>query len=326
MSFNASSGYFGIAKQTVKGTPVTPARFLKCLDVAPKPEDKSIDGKVEISPMWRDPTIRKPGTIRFGGAVKAYLRPDSFPALLPGAGLADTKTGDATGYIHTFSPIDTLSWLTLESSMANEVIRQWSDAVIDKISVKAAKDDIVQIGATFMAITEAKVSASSVTEETAPLLSFSQGVITFDGGTTLPFEHVEMELSNHCSNGEFGIGSRKLFDITPGRRDLSFKGNVRFPDKTLYEKAMYGAGGGTAIGTGLYLLTNTSVKFTSETMIGGGAVPYSVEFKIANMYMRPFEPPMGEDKPVWCDIVCDPVNLATNLLQIIVTNDIAVAY
>lgn len=324
MSYLGNSGHFGIAKQTVKGTPVASARFLKCLDIDIKADAKNIESKPEISPNARVKTDMLAGGISWSGPFKAYLRPNTLPMFLVAAGFSDSVAG-AGPYTHTLTPTDALPWSTFEKNIANQICLQYVDAVVNSFDIKATKNDIASFDGNILATTEKKITATSPTEETAPLLRFDQAVVTFDGGTTLPFENIGFGFNNNCSNDEFVLGSRKLYDITPRRRDLNFEGVIKF-DPDLYRKVYYGSASATEIGTALYEVTNTSIVFTSD-IIAGGATPYSVTIAIPRMSLQTYVVPQGEDKPIWVPLKAEPLKAAgSNLCTITVVNDVATAY
>lgn len=327
-SLNSSRGYLGIGKQSAKATPQTPTRFLKCTDVDFKKVEKLIDGKPEVSPAARSKSFMHAGPVHYEGTVKAeLLRPESFPMLLLAAGFADTKTGAGPEYKHTFAVADALSWLTFEDSIDATLIRQYSDAVVDKLSFKVAHGEAMSLVANILAITETKVSATAVVEETGPVLTFDEAVITFDGASTLPFGSVQFDFDNKCSNDEYYLGSRKLLDITPKRRDLGFTGEVRLANTTLYQEINYGGASATTLGTDLYEVTNTSIKLTSGTVIGAGTAHYTIEIVIPRMTLTEMNPPQGDDKPVWATIKGEPLfNGTDSICTIIIDNSIAAAY
>lgn len=324
MSYLGNAGHFGIAKQTVKGTPVASTRFLKCLDIDIKPDPKNIETKPEISPNARVKTDILAGAISWAGPLKAYLRPNVFPMLVVASGFSDSVSG-AGPYTHTLTPTDALPWSTFEKNVADQICLQYIDAVMNDFQVKATKNDLAQLEGNILATTEKKITATSPTEETAPLLRFDQAVVTFDGGVTLPFENITFGFHNNCSNDEFVLGSRKLYDITPRRRDLNFEGVIKF-DPTLYRKVYYGSGTATEIGTALYEVTNTTIVFTSD-IIAGGATPFSVTITIPRMSLQTYVIPQGEDKPIWVPLKAEPLKASgSNICTIVVVNDIATQY
>ncbi len=327
-SLNSSIGYLGIAKQAVKGTAVTPARFLKCTDVDFKPAHKPIDGKPEVSPNARSKTFLHAGPLHYTGSIKADLvRPETLPLLLVGAGLSDAKTGAGPEYTHTLTPVDALPWLTFEDSIDATLIRQYVDSVVDKFTLKVAAGECLSLAASILAIKENTITATAVTEETGPVLTFDEATITFDGAATLPFSMVQFDFDNKCSSDEYKLGSRLLSDITPKRRDLAFSGEVKMSDTTLYKKINYGGSGVSTVGADMYECTNTSILLTSGTLIGGGAVYYSVEIQIPRMVLTEMNPPQGDDKPVWVTIKGEPLKNTTDpICTIIVKNSISAAY
>lgn len=324
MTLLDTKGHFGIGKQSVKGTAVASSRYLKCTDININPNVKNIETKPEISPNARVKTDVVPGQVFYGGDIKAYLRPDTIPMLLLGAGFTDSIAG-AGPYTHTMIPADALSWLTLEKSIAGGLVLQYRDAVVDKFTIKAAHGEIAELDASVIAIHEKEITATTPTEETAPLLRMDQATVTFDGGSTAVFTDISFDLANKCQTDEFGAGSRELVDITPHRRDLGFKGTVKFENADLYKKVYHGAAANIELGVVLYECA-AEILFTSN-VFAGGATPFSFKITIPRMVLQTYVVPQGGDKAIYVPMTAEPIKLAgSELVTITVVNDITPVY
>ena len=188
MPLNSKLGLFGLAKQTVKGTQVTPPLYSHGLSSGGLAHDRSLapqalssgartTGQTILSSQSPGATVQSPAYV---AALGLYL--------LAAMGV-DTVTGTTPAYTHTFSH-GALPWMSLYQSLGGSEYMSVYDAKCSELKLSWSVDEPVLIDTTWVALNEkpaqASFTATTPLDQSAAFLSPIGGTFQLDASTGTP--------------------------------------------------------------------------------------------------------------------------------------------
>jgi hypothetical protein len=186
----------GLSKEVTFGTPVAATSWLPMTG-----------NTMEQDPGWFSPELMMAvrdqhvfnlqGEAKFAGAIEGPLFPSNAMELIASAIGTDAVTGTGP-YVHTLTPANTLSSLTIEKNLGNYQSLQFAGSKVSKLSVKAAAgNEAVSIAADMMAQSAAILAtptAVSVTNE-LPFV-FSEASVTFASNARADVTSATIDIDN----------------------------------------------------------------------------------------------------------------------------------
>lgn len=336
--FQNQLGQVGFKKQTAQGALATlaaaaPTRWMKVKSSSVGPDRSLIIPDPEISGAGgRD--IPKPylGPASYSGEYEFYVRNEALPLAMYGClgGGGGAPTGSALlGYVHTFTPADTLPYYTLEETIANgfDAFR-YTDAQFNTLHLEAAADGYF-MGKLGVAAAQQLAGITPITTpgfDASPQIVGTNITVTLNA-VSLPAASFSFDFNNNLETDHFVLGSLNPDGLTPHRRELTGNFTLRPTTNTLFRQAMYGAPAATAV-TGNVTAQQMVITASTYEIIAGATSQVSVlSITIPEVVLKPFKPEPSGDDVLEHSIDFQGVKIvAANLVTIAVTNSVAAAY
>lgn len=278
--FARNDGYIGLAKQAAKGTGIAPAYFVKW-DGGPKMTPDMDVEKLQEGGDGQYPGIMLKKKHKPDGSFDLFARPDIAGFLFAMLLGADTIAGTGP-YTHTIiaSAPASLPWVTVERSVAGQLIDRIIDSRIKEIKVSGEAGQPVKLAVSYLGTTEAKqATPATVTLETDDPFMFWQGTYTLDtadvSGVIPAFE---ITLSNIFDEDDFANAITRA-DIPLIRRDIKGSFRVKFENADRFAKTYFGDTSGTAPATAL-----TTGNITIDLNYGTGAGARELKIDLQKIY------------------------------------------
>lgn len=281
MSETSQDGYCIIGVQTAKGTPavLTASNALKLTSSTPSGQAELLDDDAEIG-GGRDYEASSAvlGGFMVSGDLEGLLRCKTIGYLLMAAGFAPAapvQDGVTGAWTHTFTPTNTLNYLTMLIRWGNAgVVRKMSDCLVNEFSLSLDANGKVTWSASIIGCVEvADVAGMVPTYETVPVANYAGSAVTLNGLGTYRWESMGLSINNNLSDDEWVIGSRSLDDVTGGAREIEVTGTVKVGNNTpsitdLYKAAVYGSIAATGPGGSDPFHTDSALTFGSTKFVG----------------------------------------------------------
>lgn len=294
MPYPKRVGYIGLAKQASKGTGVEPAKFVRW------------EGGTKMTPVQQFTPYREGGDGYYPGVtLKESHAPDGQFALLARPDLAaylfamllgaDSVAGASAPYTHTITPhADTIPWVTIERSIAGQIIERIVDCKIKSIVVEGEAGKPIKLTVDFVGITPSiGGSAASASYETDMPFVFYQATLTLDGGAVTTINKFKITVSNILDEQDFTNAITRA-DIPLLGRDVSLEFEMVMEATTQYAAVYYG--GATAVATAI-----DEGSFIVDLQYGSAAALRELKIEVPALYHTeaPVELDTADDKQVY---------------------------
>ncbi len=271
--FSNRTGYIGIGKQTAKGTGVVPTKFIKWA------------GGTKLSPEMAFTRYREGGDTVFPGiSLKETHAPDgNFPLLarpdIAGflfAMWAGKDLVSGTGpYSHAITPDVDPPWLSIERSVAAQIIDRIVDAKIRSIEVTGEAGKPPRLAVAFNGITTAKqATGATTTYETDMPWVFFQGTYTLDGVVTAVIESFRATFVNEFDTDDY-TNQVVRDDLILMNRDVTLEWVMKLVDAAQYFKVYNGASANLVPANAL-----TEGAFIADLTYGTGAALRDLKLEV----------------------------------------------
>jgi len=192
----AAVNYFGFASQAQKGTGVAATYFAAYMEAVELTHNEAIRRIREAGAgpyIARDvKDIYVPG-FRFATPARPLITTAILAFFLG----ADTKTGVADPYTHTLTPADTVTWLSAERNISDEMTERIVDAFFTEVQIDIRKRDSgpeAMLIVTGGGLSPAVVSPSTDTYETGRAWLRSDAIWKLDGAVVTNVERATLTL------------------------------------------------------------------------------------------------------------------------------------
>lgn len=285
-------GYFGAARQTAKGTAAATPKYANPFTGGSAGPERVVERLQETD------NNRDPGSaylVRGGaaGSPELYVRPESFPIYAVGA-LGKIATSGAGPYTHV---IDTatgkLPYFSYFKQVGGKVFERYEDCMVNSLTVRSEAGQPLTAVVNFMGLSSTISTtewASAPTPDADDPWYYHQATVTLGGATVANVRSFEVTVENNLSQQQ--TDAIPLYDVVPGRRDLSFSLDMIFDDTTAYNAYktwMYGAG-----------TTQSSTLQTTSVLLSfaNGTDTLSIDIPSAAYEEFPVDPDAGGDPVV----------------------------
>ena len=335
--YQSQLGQVGFIRQSAAGSAGTiataaPTRWMKLRSstvggdrslMIPDPEIAGAGG--------RDVPKSYLGPVTFTGEHAFYVRSESLPLAIYGAlgggGAAPTGSGTA-GYVHTFTPADTLQLFTVQEQIGNGFDTfQYVDTIYNTLHLECAADGYMMGTLGLIARTQtAGVSPGTPAFDATPQYVGSNITVSL-GGSQIPASAFAFDYNNNTENNHFVLGSLNYDVATPHRRDVTGSFTLRPTSNALFRQAMYGNSSATSP-TGLPTVQNLTITATTyEIITGATSQVYTTSITLPEVELVPFKPSASGDNVIEHSIDFRAVKVAaSNIVTIAVTNGVSTAY
>jgi len=324
MSYSSQTGHFGARKQDSKGTYKTPLFFFKLTAGGLGSNSELLVPDPEIG-GGRDIDEAAVGAISYGGTYEFNFRSEDIGVLLYAALGAVTVSGLGGGaYKHTFTPANTLPWLSIEEKISDTYDTfQYTDARVSSLELNSDANAFLNGSCDMIAITQSgNATASSPTFDASPILTAHTGYISLEGAQ-IYVRSAKFSFNNNLEDDDFRVGRRTLGDIPEHRRELSATLTIRPDSNALYRKAVYGNASAHVPTNDVYSGELIMQWDSGSNVIGSTAYPYKLKVTVPNAYFRPFTIEPSGDDIIEHDLELLPVALSGNIVTIELWNGVA---
>lgn len=246
---NASTGYFAISREAVRGTMITaPTKFYPV-------EEVDFDAPIEMTDikeiaLSRDAYTSFDGPLRPTASIRGAVYPAGAFGLLM-LGLMGTRTdaaenSSATAKRHTFvTGTSALTTFTLEradkpSGSSGILCERMRGAMVENVSFSAAYGEKLDMTVSFQTMggrsKATPVSAGSVTYPTPKALIFTGAVIEVDDVEAPVFKSIDFEFRNTLMRDEVLNGSLEADDIQEGGQECTLSASMTFKNTDFLDK------------------------------------------------------------------------------------------
>lgn len=347
--YQSQLGQMGFIKQASVGAAGTiatapPTRWAKLRSTSvggerslmiPDPEIQGAGGR-DINRVYLSP-------VNFTGDYGFYMRSEALPLAIYGAmgGGGGAPTGSAAaGYVHAFTPADTLPAYTIQEQISNGFdVFQYVDTYFNTLHLEAAADAYLMGTLGVAARTQtAGVTPATPAFDATPMFvgsnivitlggTFSAATGTVSGGTTLPAANFSLDYGNNMEVDHFVLGSLFVDQMTPKRRTVTGNFTLRPTSNSYFRQAMYGASASTSPSGQVTVQGMTIVCTSYEIISGATSQVYQVSINMPEVIWAPFKPEASGEDTVEHSIDFQAVKIAAaNIATVVVTNGVSTAY
>jgi hypothetical protein len=246
---NASTGYFAISRESVRGTAITtPTKFYPV-------EEADFDAPIEMTDikeiaLSRDAYTSFDGPLRPTATIRGAVYPSGAMGLLM-LGLMGSRTDAAenasvTAKRHTFVtgtaalPTFTLEVTDKPSGAGGILCQRMAGAMVENVSFSAAYGEKLDMTVTFQTMkgrTKATpVASGAVTYPVSKALIFTNAKVEIDDVDSPIFKSINFEFRNTLMREEVLNGSLEAEDISEGGQECTISATVRFKDQVFLDR------------------------------------------------------------------------------------------
>jgi hypothetical protein len=288
-----SQAYAVLAKQTVKGTPITvftDKSYLSGGNLGPTRETD----RLQETDNARDAGDSFVQQTAAGGAPEFYLR-DSVAHHLLQAGFGSISTSGTTNYTHTITLAAALDYWTFGKMQGNLLFEQYEDCMVNELTVSGDAGNPLTIGLDVAGRKSVRVAAewaSPPTVASDAVYNFNDATVTLGGSGTALISSFNLTVSNNVSRQQ--TDDSVPYDVVPGLREVTLEFDMIFETLAEYNTFHYGSAVGTT-----QVATNQTT--TANFAFAKGA-NNSVAFDFPKLTYDEF--------PVEPDVSGDPITVA----------------
>ena len=322
---NEPGNYFCFGFQSAKDIEASTFHFLKHLDGTGFEVEDEVQAEREGGD-GQEIGYRYRSQVKGDGAMVANARLETAGRMLAAiqgqetVAVVSPATTPAT-HTHTTTPkLGALPYLTVE--------QHWADMTERTINCKATQLEIEWEAGRPLKFTLQFISGGAVSQRTGALLTpvretfrpvmYPGAIVVLTGATGAKMTKGKLTIKREIDDD---IYTSNLYreDAVETAYDVDFEGTLKYEDKTIYERAWYGAAGGTAVPVnlstlGLDLLAARGTQ--SLQLIAPG-------LEIGNSKVNKLDP---DGKTMYLDFSAMSVKSATATLTTKVVNETAAAY
>lgn len=242
MGYISFDGYFGIARQSAKGTGVAPANFVRYQTA--KIIEENIVKEFREGGYDRQGFFMEKVGFNVSAELEAFLRADLAGLLFTMVLGSDVVSGTGP-YTHTITPSDLQWWSVETAELGDTLVRRLVDCKASEFEVSGKSEDFITAKLTAMGLTtDASVSAATESYGTEGIFKFSHGTFTTMGGANEEISEFSVKFSNNLElYRASGLTARQLqekgLDV-----ELTFTFKTTQDDE--YRKVYYGGASGTS--------------------------------------------------------------------------------
>lgn len=262
---SGKSAWFGIAKQTVKGTAITTPAYKSAFSGGTMGPRHETDRLAETDAA-RDQGAAFNTSAGVEGSPELYARLNTIGAYLYGVMGTDVVTGTTPNYTHTITPGATLPWWTMWRNVggAAGLFERYTDCMISSMSIAAEAGQPLTATLGVQGITPERLTtdpAGAVPLDAAVVPSFNQATITLGGTATALIRSFEFGIDNNITPQQ--TDDFLPYDLGLGQREISLGFDMYFADVSEYSKFHYGGAAGTQISQNIFV-TSANLLFTID--------------------------------------------------------------
>lgn len=267
-------GYLGMAKQSVKGTTVTPTTFFVLRKQAFMPAQAIQEFRTGNQ---RDLSFAVKESFKYAGAFQTFMYASETTKLLAWIMGLDTISGAGDPYTHTLSFQDPLPYLTSEAAFylnASSIIDRIGDCKLASVEIEAEAEKEALVNVDILgSYVEGQSSLATVVFSNAVgdgPMKLSYGVFTLTGpsdASTIAGQIRKMRLKvDQGLNAVFGPGQIWPIAMHEQARKIEIELDIYFSGEALYNLVHYGTSAGAAVAdavsTGSFAVTFTATAVT----------------------------------------------------------------
>ena len=195
------------------------------------------------------------------GSPEAYVRDNYIGFLLQAALGADAVTGTTPNFVHTFTPSNTLPYVTLWRDVGDTLYEEFRDCKVGTLTIGAEAGAPLTVTYGVQGLQATRLTAAPDTVpvplSAGPVYSFNDAAVTLGGGATALVRSFELTIENNLSRQQTDDVSP--YDVVEGQREVSLTFDLIFETLDEYNKFHYGGPAGTTVSPNVF---TTSAVFT----------------------------------------------------------------
>ncbi len=250
---------FGLVKQAVKGTPITPPTVNFPLTGGDAGPTRAV-GQLAETDSNRDAGVSFVKQTAAQGTPEFYVRDANFHKVINAALGATVDAGTNPNYTHTTTPANALPYYTLYKSLGATLYEQYQDALINELAIKTTAGEplIATFGFEGLKSTRLTVDPfAALAQEAGTVYNYNDATVTLAGGATALVESFDLTITNNVTTQQ--TDDSVPYDVIAGRRDVVLAFDLIFETLTEYNKFHTGLAAGTTQVSTIY---TTSANFT----------------------------------------------------------------
>ncbi len=267
---NFPSDYFAIGKQTAKDTEASTFSFFRHKDGTGMDVEPDVQSEREAGD-GQEVGLRYKSLLKADGGISGNVRPQFAAQMFAGAlgntatvGLpADFAEAPSGCQLHRFTPAATIPWFTVDQRFADEVERV-TNVKITTLDLEGEAGRPARLTAELISAGTAYqrdvASVLTVARESADVIFFPRGSYTITGASGAHLTKFKLSVKRSLDDG---VQTTELWrdDLPELNQDFDLDGTLKYVDRTLHQRAIYGGGSQVAVrlGTGTFdaVMTNT---------------------------------------------------------------------
>jgi len=298
---SSRQGKWGVAKQSVKGTPASAPTHVFFEAGTPSLMLQKERNRYPMTDVGRDQGPAYTSAMYVSGDVPLYAHFDGFATL---AYLALGANGDAGGgpnYTHTATPANDLPWFTCWRSVGGVIFERFIDCKLGALQIESSAGQPLLVTLSIVGCTaEFQASEMAGTAKTSQPYVYPEfcGQLKIDT-ISQKLHRLSMGIDNAVSG--YQADCLTYDDVDPGARTVTlsfatrFTGATAFPD---YRTFFYGS----SVGTTPSIVVGTHA-FSAEAIRDANT---SIKFDFPQITYAPFSPqPDPGGAPLEIEVVCE---------------------
>lgn len=275
-----NTAWFMGARQAAAGTPATPGvgtAFKSPFASGAMGPVRTINTLAETDSN-RDIGVAYVSTSGVSGSPQMYVRDDVTGLYLLGALGADAITGTTPNFTHTFTPSNSLPYMTCWLDIADTLWEQYLDCMISDINFSTTAGNpltaaMTVVGRQASRLTTDPSIAGPIPLSAGQVYTYNDATVTLSGGATALVSAFDCTINNNVTPQQ--TDNVVPYDVVAGMRQVDISFTLIFNNLAEYNSFHYGSTSGTAISNSVYTTsaafvfshgTNNSLTFTIPSM------------------------------------------------------------
>lgn len=307
---------WGLAKQSVKGAPVTPPTDQIPFSGGDEGPTRTTDQLSETDAN-RDEGVTFVQQTGSAGQPELYVRTSNIHHVLD-AVLGATVHSGSTNFTHVSTPANALSYFTFTKSLGGTLYEQYSDALVNEVTISADAGNPLSATVDFQGRAATRLTVDPFLGGPAlasdQVLNYNNAAVTLGGVATALVGSFELTITNNITVQQ--TDDSVPYDVVPGKRQVTLGFDLIFENLTEYNKFHYGGASGTTQSPTLY---TTSADFVFSLGINN-----SVEFSLPSISYEEFPvQPDPDGAPVVASVRARAQRGASPVVTATVLNQVA---
>lgn len=234
--------WLALGRQAAKGTAAT-TPFAKHPFTGGSINPKRPIARLEETDASRDQGVAYVQSYGAEGSPEFYCRDDSSVGHLLGV-LGAIATSGTTNYTHVLTPANALPYMTLWKDIGSGLLKErYKNVVYNGLTLKGEAGGALTWTADVQGTLAEQLSTHPVgmpadVENDSPFY-YSTATVTLGGGTSRQVKNFEVSINNNLTSQQ--TDDYELYDIVPGKREVSVSFDLIFEDLVEYNKFHYGS-------------------------------------------------------------------------------------